>query len=66
MMGTSGPSSAFITLDQKMRERLWARVKGVDAKPGTVWVSPGLIGRVRHLKGEERLRHATLQEVIEG
>jgi bifunctional non-homologous end joining protein LigD len=38
-------------------------VKGVDAKPGTVWVKPGIIGRVRHLKGEEKLRHATLQEV---
>lgn len=64
---------AFITLNQKMRERLWARVqaangrpvKGVDAKPGTIWVKPGLIGRVRHLKGEEKLRHATLQEVSE-
>jgi bifunctional non-homologous end joining protein LigD len=64
---------AFITLNQKMRERLWARVqkakgkpvKGVDAKPGTVWVKPGIIGRVKHLKGEEKLRHATLEEVSE-
>jgi bifunctional non-homologous end joining protein LigD len=62
---------AFITLNQQMRERLWARVqkakgkpvKGVDAKPGTVWVKPGIIGRVRHLKGEGKLRHATLQEL---
>jgi bifunctional non-homologous end joining protein LigD len=62
---------AFVTLNQKMRNRLWARVqaakggpvKGVDAKPGTVWVKPGIIGRVRHMKGEEKLRHATLQEV---
>jgi bifunctional non-homologous end joining protein LigD len=64
---------AFITLNQKTRERLWARVqkargkpvKGVDAKPGTVWVKPGIIGRVKHLKGEEKLRHATLEEVSE-
>jgi bifunctional non-homologous end joining protein LigD len=56
-----------------MRERLWARVqakqgkpvKGVDAKPGTIWVKPGIIGRVKHLKGEEKLRHATLEEVAE-
>lgn len=55
-----------------MRERLWARVqkgakpvKGVQAKPGTEWLKPGLIGRVRHLKGEETLRHASLQEVAE-
>jgi bifunctional non-homologous end joining protein LigD len=40
-------------------------VKGVDAKPGTVWVKPGLKGRVRHMKDEEKLRHATLQEVSE-
>ena len=61
---------AIINLTDKMRERLWARVKagakpvkGVEAKPGTEWLKPGLIGRVRHLKGEETLRHASLQEV---
>ena len=55
---------AFITLNEKMRERLWARVqakaqplKGVKVKPGTEWLKPGLIGRVRHLKGEQQLRH---------
>ena len=41
-------------------------VKGVDAKPGTEWVKPGLIGRIRHLKGEEKPRHATLEEVSAG
>jgi DNA ligase D-like protein (predicted ligase) len=63
---------AFITLNQEMRERLWARVqakaaplKGVKVKPGTEWLKPGLIGRVRHLKGEQLLRHATLQEIRE-
>ena len=47
---------AFNTLNQMLHERLWARVqkskgkplKGVDAKPGMVWVKPGIIGRVRH------------------
>jgi hypothetical protein len=55
-----------------MRERLWSRVKanakpvkGVEAKPGTEWLKPGVIGRVRHVKGEETLRHATLQEIAE-
>ena len=56
-----------------MRERLWKRVqkakgrpvKGVEAKPGTEWLKPGVIGRVRHLKGEDTLRHATLQEIAE-
>jgi bifunctional non-homologous end joining protein LigD len=64
---------AFITLNEKMRERLWARVNarakplnGVKVKPGTQWLKPGLIGRVRHLKGEQLLRHATLREIHEG
>jgi hypothetical protein len=26
-------------------------------------VKPGIIGRLRHLKGEEKLRQATLQQV---
>jgi ATP-dependent DNA ligase len=63
---------AFIQLSQEMRERLWKHVKagakpvkGVEAKPGTEWLKPGVIGRVRHLKGEQTLRHATLQEVAE-
>lgn len=31
-------------------------VKGVTAKPGPEWLEPGTIARVRHLKGEEKLR----------
>ena len=61
---------AFIALNQNMRERLWERVQkakgkpvmGVAAKPGTEWLKPGLIARVRHLKGEQALRHATLKD----
>ena len=33
-------------------------VMGVDLKPDTEWLKPGLIDRVRHLNGEETLRHA--------
>ena len=36
---------------------------GVEAKQGIAWLKPGLILRVRYLKGEEKLRHATLREV---
>ena len=62
---------AFIALNREMRERLWKRVKasakpvkGADAKPGTEWLKPGaILGRVRHLKGEDKLRHATLSEI---
>jgi bifunctional non-homologous end joining protein LigD len=64
--------SAFLALNREMRERLWARVKagggtapaGVK-KPKAQWAKPGLIGRVRYLKGEEKLRHATLKELRE-
>ncbi|QND66667.1 ATP-dependent DNA ligase [Mesorhizobium loti] len=64
--------SAFITLNREMRERLWKRVqdhpctapKGMK-RPATQWVKPGLIGRVKHLRGEEDLRHASLQDFRE-
>jgi hypothetical protein len=62
---------AFIALDREIRERLWERVraggkpvKNAGAKPGTEWLKPGaILGRVRHLKGENKLRHATLSEI---
>ena len=61
--------SAFITLNRELRERLWKRVqehaaaapKGMK-RPATQWVRPGLIGRVKHLRGEDDLRHASLQD----
>jgi ATP-dependent DNA ligase len=55
---------AFITLKGEERERLWSRVRA-KAKPGIEWLKPGLIGRVRYLKGEEKLRHASLREIGE-
>lgn len=64
--------SAFITLNREMRERLWKRVqehagpapKGMK-RSATQWAKPGLIGRVKHLRGEEDLRHASLQDFRE-
>jgi ATP-dependent DNA ligase len=64
--------SAFITLNREMRERLWKGVqehagpapKGLK-RPATQWLKPGLIGRVKHLRGEEDLRHASLQDFRE-
>ncbi|MER9524763.1 ATP-dependent DNA ligase [Mesorhizobium sp. M0292] len=66
--------SAFVTLNREMRERLWKRVqehsgtapKGIMKRPATQWVKPGLIGRVKHLRGEDDLRHASLQEFPRG
>ncbi|TPL64105.1 ATP-dependent DNA ligase [Mesorhizobium sp. B2-3-15] len=64
--------SAFINANREVRERLWRRVqehagpppKGMK-RPATQWVKPGLIGRVKHLRGEEDLRHASLQDFRE-
>lgn len=61
---------AFVTLPHRIRERLWARVQakaGAPAPKGlkvdkAEWVRPGLRGRVKFLRGEEKLRHASLQE----
>ncbi|MER9494146.1 ATP-dependent DNA ligase [Mesorhizobium sp. M0320] len=63
---------AFINSSRAIRERLWKRVqehagpapKGMK-RPATQWVKPGLIGRVKHLRGEEDLRHASLQDFRE-
>ncbi|MBS3650024.1 ATP-dependent DNA ligase [Pseudaminobacter sp. 19-2017] len=65
--------AAVVTFPKLIRERLWERVqarktarppKGM-AKENAEWIKPGLIGRVRFLKGEEKLRHATLKDFEE-
>jgi len=64
--------TAFINSNRAIRERLWQRVQehagpapqGMK-RPATQWVKPGLIGRVKHLRGEEDLRHASLQDFRE-
>ena len=64
--------AAFITLNREMRERLWQRVQehagpapnGMK-RPATQWVKPGLVGRVKHMRGEDDLRHASLQDFRE-
>ncbi len=64
--------SAFINSRGAIRDRLWKRVqehagpapKGMK-RLATQWVKPGLIGRVKHLRGEDDLRHASLQDFRE-
>jgi len=34
-------------------------------RPATQWVKPGLVATVKHLRGEEDLRHASLQDFRE-
>ncbi|TIP22741.1 MAG: ATP-dependent DNA ligase, partial [Mesorhizobium sp.] len=62
--------SAFVSVNREMRERLWKRVqehagpppKEMPKRPATQWVKPGIKARVKHLRGEEDLRHASLQD----
>ncbi|TIL55695.1 MAG: ATP-dependent DNA ligase [Mesorhizobium sp.] len=62
--------SAFVSVNREMRERLWNRVqehagpppKDMPKRPATQWVRPGIKARVKHLRGEEDLRHASLQD----
>ena len=64
---------AFITR-QDHKRRMLARVttkplplpKGLKAKPEAQWLEPGLVARVRHLRGEEELRHASVTEIVAG
>ncbi|RWH73410.1 RNA ligase family protein [Mesorhizobium sp.] len=64
---------AFVTFKADKRQALWDRVQGkVGAPPPTglkkqkaEWLKPGLVGRVRFLKGEETLRHASLKNFRE-
>ncbi|RWF41839.1 MAG: DNA ligase [Mesorhizobium sp.] len=64
--------TAAITLPSGLRERLWQRVQASrTAKPSqrvpsafaddVEWVKPGITGRVKFLRGEHILRHATMQ-----
>ncbi|MER9376027.1 DNA ligase [Mesorhizobium sp. M0491] len=64
----AGP--ATIALTKALRERLMARVRkgqppaGVPTAvvgPSVEWVGPGVTARVRYLRGESKLRHASVQ-----
>lgn len=64
--------TAFINLKRDKREELRQRIqklrttqpqiKGTKFKTAS-WVKPGLVASVRHLRGEESLRHASLQDI---
>lgn len=66
--------AAFVTLPRGIRDRLWQRVQAkAGAKPPkglaaekAEWVKPGLVARVKFLKGEDKLRHASVQDFREG
>lgn len=63
---------AFIALSAGLRDAFWrfielrttvgAPIKGLRRK-GATWVSGGMIAKVKHLRGEEMLRHASVVEI---
>ncbi|WP_214473402.1 ATP-dependent DNA ligase [Mesorhizobium sp. dw_380] len=64
---------AFVTFKADKRQALWDGVQGKVgapppkglAKEKAEWLRPGLVGRVKFLKGEEKLRHASLKDFRE-
>lgn len=62
-IGKTGQIEEIIPRVKRRKEKSPAP-KGMK-RPVTQWVKPGLIGRVKHLRGEEDLRHASLQDFRE-
>ena len=68
--------NAMMTLSGKDRAAFWkridalgtprARLLALHKRKGAQWVKPGLVATVRHLRGEEKLRHATILGVRTG
>jgi ATP-dependent DNA ligase len=64
---------AAITASRAIKEKLWRRVEQRRAKQpagvptavagGVEWVKPGITARVRYLRGESKLRHASVEDV---
>ena len=65
--------NAMVTLPDRERKRFWssvetmgapqARLSGFAKNKKATWIREGLVARVRHLRGEDKLRHATLQSL---
>jgi ATP-dependent DNA ligase len=64
---------AFVTFKADKRQALWNRIHRQGGAPPprglkkqkAEWLKPGLVGRVKILKGEEMLRHASLKDFWE-
>jgi DNA ligase D-like protein (predicted ligase) len=64
--------TAYINLKREKREMLSARIRKLRASQPTLkgakfkdadWLKPGLVASVRHLRGEEGLRHASILDI---
>lgn len=67
--------TAFINLKREKREMLSARIRKLRATRPSLkgskfkdadWLKPGLVASVRHLRGEEGLRHASILDIRDG
>ena len=66
--------NAFIVLAGRKREQLWALAeasigsppKGVSGSGTIEWLRPSTVARVRYLRDEKALRHATLRDWRDG
>ena len=70
--GLSYAGSAMVTLPGRQRERFWRTIErdavSMPALPMSKsvgrWVKPSMRVRARYLKGSDKLRHATLTELL--
>jgi hypothetical protein len=65
----------MITLSGKDRAAFWKRIDALGMPKARLlalhrrkaqWIKPGLVATVRHLRGEKKLRHATILGVRTG
>jgi DNA ligase D-like protein (predicted ligase) len=73
--GDSYVGNAMISLGRHERAAFWTKVGALEAPKARLaalarnknaqWVRPGLLVTVRHLRGEEKLRHASVQSLVE-
>jgi bifunctional non-homologous end joining protein LigD len=70
--GDAYVGNAKIALGRKDRDEFWKTIDALGTprarlahlrKHKATWLKPGLVATVRHLRGEEKLRHATLTSV---
>jgi DNA ligase D-like protein (predicted ligase) len=70
--GLSYAGAAMVTLSGPQRERFWRTVERTRTNRAAVpvrhnrgqWVTPGMRVRARYLRGSDKLRHATLLEIL--
>jgi DNA ligase D-like protein (predicted ligase) len=74
LLATSGPAAryvgnAVIPMPERDKARFWARIEAMGTPRARLsalhrrkarWLKPGLTAKVRHMRGEEALRHATV------